>query len=99
LPTKTVDKGSSVVYLHEADFKDQAAVPSSAVESAKQMMLEVEQYLSSHENKQAGAPIGKAMNGRMATTEDELKQLGKEMSKMPTNAQVIKSGMVPDPIQ
>lgn len=99
LPTQTVDNGDTVVYLHEADFKDQTNIPDSAVESAKQMMLEVEQYLSSHEKKQAGASIDKVMNGRMASTEAELKQLGKEMSKMPTNAQVIESGMVPDPIQ
>jgi hypothetical protein len=70
-----------------------------AVAVARQMMSEVEQYLSSYEKKQAGTPIDKATNGRMTTTEAELKQLGKEMNKMPTNAQVIQSGMVPDPIQ
>jgi hypothetical protein len=99
LPTKTVDNGETVVYLHEADFTDTTNIPDSAVESAKQMLSEIEQYLSSHEKKPVGTPIEKAMNGRMATTEAELKQLGKEMDKMPTNAQVIKSGMVPDPIQ
>jgi hypothetical protein len=99
LPTKTTDNGHAVVYLHEADFKDQTNIPDSAVAVARQMMSEVEQYLSSYEKKQAGTPIDKATNGRMATTEAELKRLGKEMNKMPTNAQVIQSGMVPDPIQ
>jgi hypothetical protein len=97
LPTKTAENGHTIVYLHESAFMD-TDIPISAAEAASQMMSEVEQYLSSHE-KQAGTPIDKAMNGRMATTETELKRLGKEMAKMRTNSQLLESGMVPDPIQ
>jgi hypothetical protein len=98
LPTRTAENGQTVVHLHEADFADKIIIPDSVAETASQMMREVGQYLSSHE-KPAGTPIDTAMNGRMATTTAELKRLGKEMAKMPTNSQLLENGLVPDPIQ
>ncbi|GAA4833649.1 hypothetical protein GCM10023310_08830 [Paenibacillus vulneris] len=99
LPAQTATNGLTIVHLHKACFKDGGDIPLSAIEAAAQMMAEVEQYLASHEPKEAGKPIEEAMNGRMANNEEEVKRLGKEMASMPTNSQVMKSGLVPDPIQ
>ncbi|TDF92128.1 hypothetical protein [Paenibacillus piri] len=100
IPTRTADNGWTEVLLHEAAFKDKGEIPSSAMEIAVSVMMETKQYLSSHEPKPASIPIEIAQNGRMASNNaSELKRLGKEMANMPTNAQVIENGMVPDPIQ
>jgi hypothetical protein len=42
--------------------------------------------------------IANIVNG-MAQNEAEMKKLGKEMKSMKTNAEVVESGMVPDPAQ
>ncbi|OXM83223.1 hypothetical protein [Paenibacillus rigui] len=99
LPTQTAKNGLTVVHIHSACFTNKEEIPHGAMEAAAQVMAEVEQYLSSHEPKLASRPIQKTMNGRMATTEEELKRLGKEMARMPTNSQLIENGQVPDPIQ
>jgi hypothetical protein len=100
LPTRTSDKGITDVYLKEAAFKYEEKIPSSVREIALKVLTEVEEYLSSHEPKQVSIPIEEALNGRMSSNNTaELRRLGKEMSSMPTNSQVIENGMVPDPIQ
>ncbi|MFH5186794.1 hypothetical protein ACHHV8_31730 [Paenibacillus sp. TAB 01] len=99
IPTHTAPNGLTVVHMHNACFVNKEDIPLGAIEAAAQMMREVEQYLSSHEPKVASTPIDKAMNGRMANNEKEMKRLGNEMAKMPTNSQLLENGQVPDPIQ
>ncbi|MFD0682067.1 MULTISPECIES: hypothetical protein [unclassified Paenibacillus] len=100
IPTQTAENGLTDVYLHEASFKDKGDIPSTATDIASKVATEIKQYLSSHEPKQVSIPIEVAQNGRMASNNTaELKRLGKEMSSMPTNSQVMENGMVPDPIQ
>jgi glycerol-3-phosphate cytidylyltransferase-like family protein len=55
-----------------------------------------------HERKDAseGAkPIDEVMNGSMAPTLDEMKQLGKDMEGMKTGTDLKEEGLVTDPIQ
>jgi gas vesicle protein len=47
---------------------------------------------------QPPSPVKHTINS-MAQNEHEMAKLGEEMKHMETNTQVIKSGMVPDPIQ
>lgn len=100
IPSQTADNGLTEVHLHEASFKEKGAIPASAENIASNIVNELEQYLIHHTPKPASVPIEVAQNGRMASNNtDELTRLGKEMSAMPTNSQVIENGMVPDPIQ
>jgi hypothetical protein len=99
IPTETDGKGEMSVYLHEAAFKQRGEIPAEAFLAAQQVLLELKQYLSNHSPKIASTPIEVAQNGRMANTEKELKRLGNEMSKMPTNSQLKENGLLPDPAQ
>jgi hypothetical protein len=55
-----------------------------------------------HERKDAkedAKPLSKVMNGSMATTMDEIKQLGKDMEGMKTGKDLKEEGLETDPIQ
>jgi hypothetical protein len=99
IPTETDGKGEMSVYLHDAAFKQRGEIPAEAFLAAEQVLLELKQYLSNHSPNTASTPIEVAQNGRMASTEKELKRLGNEMSKMPTNSQLRENGLLSDPIQ
>ncbi|KRE44946.1 hypothetical protein [Paenibacillus sp. Soil522] len=49
--------------------------------------------------KKSGLKATKTTINSMAPTEEEMIKLGADMEQMETNAEVIESGMVPDPIQ
>lgn len=49
--------------------------------------------------KKTGLEATKTTLNSMAPTEEEMIKLGADMEQMKTNAEVIESGMIPDPIQ
>ncbi|MCZ8522912.1 MULTISPECIES: hypothetical protein [Paenibacillus] len=99
LYTYTQENGQTLIDVGEAGFVTPGGVPMSAEVSAEQVMSEVLQYLEGTAAKRKSTPIDRALNGMMATNEEEVKKLGKSMVRVQTNAQLIEAGLIPDPIQ
>ncbi|KPV55737.1 hypothetical protein QJ48_31560 [Paenibacillus sp. A3] len=100
--THTQENGQTRVDLNEAGFVAQQNIPVSAAAAAQEMLAELQQYMEYGPAKTKpteSTPIGKAMNGKMANNEKEVRQLGKVMASLPTNSQVMEKGMMPDPMQ
>ncbi|CAG7653149.1 hypothetical protein ACFQI7_30870 [Paenibacillus allorhizosphaerae] len=99
IPTQTKENGQTEVQLPEAGFCGKQFVPESAEAAAVELLTEVQQYLENGQEKKAAPSIDQVMNGKMANNEAEVKKLGKVMASIPTNSELRKNGLVPDPIQ
>ena len=99
IPTQTMENGQTEVHLPEAGFCGKQTVPESAEAAAAELLVEVHQYLVNRQDKEPSPPIDQVMNGKMANNEAEVRKLGKVMASIPTNSELRKNGLVPDPIQ
>lgn len=101
LSTFTSREGRTLVKLSEAAFLcGDAGIPLHIMTAAECKLLEAAEYLLHSEPRTStSARLEANINGSMAQDEQEMKQLGKEMEHMKTNAEVKQDGMVPDPMQ
>ncbi|MGF7034497.1 hypothetical protein J2T17_005448 [Paenibacillus mucilaginosus] len=97
--TYTQENGQTLIDLREAGFAVPGDVPMSVEMAAEQVMSEVVQYLEGTAGRSRLTPIDRALNGMMATNEEEVKRLGKSMARVQTNAKLLQAGLIPDPIQ
>jgi hypothetical protein len=67
------------------------------MEAAQSKLIDVADYLEQHRRKDI--KIEDVSNGRMATSEEEIWKLGKEMKHMKTNSELLDEGLIPDPVQ
>ncbi|MBO9607910.1 MAG: hypothetical protein J7639_18255 [Paenibacillaceae bacterium] len=102
LTTFTSREGRTLVKLSEAAFMcGDVGIPLHIMTAAECKLLEAAEYLLHSEPRPAStsAKLEANLNGSMAQDEQEMRQLGKEMGNMKTNAEVKADGMVPDPMQ
>lgn len=95
----THGNGKMSIDLDEAGFVGKEEAPPAAQAAACEMLAELVQYLENGPDRRRLASLSDTMNGRMANNEVEVKRLGKMMAGIPTNTELRKSGMIPDPIQ
>lgn len=95
----THDNGRMSIDLDEACFVGKEEAPQAAQAAADEILAELVQYLENGPGRPRCTSLSDTMNGRMANNEAEVKRLGKTMAGMPTNTELKKSGMIPDPIQ
>jgi hypothetical protein len=98
LYARTQDNGLTRVDLNEAEFVGKGDVPAAISGAADEILVDIADYLDAGSAKTNTVSIDKAMNGRMASNEAEVRRLGRSMASMRTNTQVSASGMSPDPL-
>ncbi|WP_281883705.1 hypothetical protein [Paenibacillus sp. YYML68] len=99
LPTSTEEKGQTCIRFSEARLTGIEPIPTEVRDAVDDIMRELVQYLQNDTRSARPEAELESMNGYMANNEEELKRLGKVMSSMPTNSQLVKNGLVPDPMQ
>lgn len=81
-------------------FGDEERIPIPVREAADSKLKEMADYLKNNVvNIDDYRSDMSEPNGSMASDEDEVKQLGKEMESLKTNKEVSEEGEVPDPVQ
>ncbi|MBD0383640.1 hypothetical protein [Paenibacillus sedimenti] len=84
MPALTLEIGQSEVKLNEVGF-DKSHVPEHVKEAALSKLRVVADYLEQHSRS-------------LASTEDEMVALGKQMKHMKIGSELLNEGLVPDPI-
>ena len=95
---QTHENGQAEVLLPGARFEEEDQVPESVKEAARSKLKDVSDYLEQHSSRPL-KNVTEVKNGVMATSEEELSRLGKEMKHMKTNSELLEEGLVPDPAQ
>jgi cell division GTPase FtsZ len=81
-------------------FGDEERIPIPVREAADSKLKEMADYLKNNVVNIDDYRLDMSEpNGSMASDEDEVKQLGKEMESLKTNKEVSEEGEVPDPVQ
>jgi len=80
-------------------FDRSITIPFAVPEGAKGKLLEISDYLHHVKCSRREKNRGALRKGYMVRGYKELKKLGEEMKKIPTNTEIQKGGQVPDPIQ
>jgi hypothetical protein len=80
-------------------FDRSKSIPFAVLEGAEGKLLEISDYLNHVKCSPRKKNRIALRRGYMVRDYKELKKLGEEMNKMPTNTEVQKGGQVPDPIQ
>jgi hypothetical protein len=75
-------------------------IPDPVREAAESKVLEIADYLKNNIERRAGHFTKMIQNNSgMARSEQQMKQLGKEMESLQTQAELYEDGLTPDPIQ
>ncbi|SDD15705.1 hypothetical protein SAMN02799630_02267 [Paenibacillus sp. UNCCL117] len=99
LYAQTQDNGLTHINLNEATFAGKGEVPAAITGAAREILVDIADYLDTSPSKTKFLPVETAMNGHMASNEEEVRRLGRSMAKLPTNAKIRAGGMHPDPVQ
>lgn len=97
-PAQLLKDGNMVVKLSRGRFENGHEIPSSVETAVHNMLREVVEYLRNRVPKTKQRTLENTHNGMVVDKEDAVR-LGKEMKAMKTNSELLKQGLIPDPIQ